>query len=117
MKHTQNTPQLAKLRAQARAWRQKFAATNDERAKLNQLIIECMDIGHSFSEIREATGLGTATIQMTLAKAGRLPENDDERAKLIIEAREAGQSFAEIREFTGLGVSTIQLVLARAGKL
>lgn len=68
-----NDPDLmSRLRGQARLWRAAAEAMNDERAALNQLVIECKDAGHSFSQIREATGLGTGTIQMVLAKAGRL---------------------------------------------
>jgi hypothetical protein len=63
---------MSRLRAQARLWRSAAEAANDERAKVNDMIIKAKDAGHSFSQIREATGLGTGTIQMVLAKAGRL---------------------------------------------
>lgn len=68
-----NDPDLmSRLRGQARLWRAAAEAMNDERAKLNGLILDAKDAGCSFSQIREATGLGTGTIQMVLAKAGRL---------------------------------------------
>lgn len=63
---------MSRLRGQARLWRAAAEAMNDERAKLNGMILDAKDAGHSFSQIREATGLGTGTIQMVLAKAGRL---------------------------------------------
>lgn len=61
---------MARTRAQLRSWRAAAEAANDERAKLNALILELKSTGHSYSQIREVTEFGTATIQMILAKAG-----------------------------------------------
>lgn len=63
---------VAQTRAQMRSWRAAVEAGNDERAKLNDLIIKLKDSGHSYAQIRDVTGFGTATIQMILAKAGKL---------------------------------------------
>lgn len=63
---------IAQTRAQLRSWRAAVEAANDERVKLNALIIELKQSGHSYSQIREVTEFGTATIQMILAKAGLL---------------------------------------------
>lgn len=69
------TPELdatlvSQTRAQMRSWRAAVETANDERAKLNDLILEMKQTGHSYSQIREVTGFGVATIQMILAKAG-----------------------------------------------
>lgn len=61
---------VSRTRAQMRSWRAAVEAANDERAALNALIIELKKSGHSYSQIREVTDFGTATIQMILAKAG-----------------------------------------------
>lgn len=61
---------MARLRAKSRSWRASVEAANDERAGLNALIVEAKEQGHSYKQIREETGFGTATIQMILAKAG-----------------------------------------------
>ena len=61
---------ISRTRAQMRAWRAAVEAANNERAKLNQMIVDLKKSGHSYSQIREVTDFGTATIQMILAKAG-----------------------------------------------
>jgi len=61
---------ISQTRAQMRSWRAAVETANDERAKLNALILELKQTGHSYSQIREVTDFGTATIQMILAKAG-----------------------------------------------
>lgn len=63
---------MSRLRGQAGLWRSAVEAANDERARLNDLVVEAKDMGHSFAQIREVTGFGIQTIQMILAKAGRL---------------------------------------------
>lgn len=63
---------MAQTRAQLRQWRAATESANNERAKLNALIIELKNTGHSYSQIRDVTEFGTATIQMILAKAGLL---------------------------------------------
>ncbi|BCP41461.1 hypothetical protein MINTMi27_15540 [Mycobacterium intracellulare] len=65
---------ISRLRGQTRLWRAAVEAANDERAHVNLLIIEAKQAGYSFAQIREATGLGTGTIQMVLAKAGLLSD-------------------------------------------
>jgi hypothetical protein len=65
-------PEIRQLRDQARVWRTAVEAANDERARLNQLILKARKAGVSFERIRGATGLGTGTIQMIEAKAGGL---------------------------------------------
>lgn len=72
MRREPDVEMLSKGRGQAKLWRGAVEAANDERAKLDAWIIEAKDAGCSFSQIREATGLGTGTIQMVLAKAGKL---------------------------------------------
>jgi len=66
-----NAETMAELRALARQWRAAVEAANDVRAELDAKVIQAKDAGHSFAQIREATGLGTGTVQMILAKAGR----------------------------------------------
>ena len=61
---------ISQTRAQLRSWRAAVEAANDERAKLNACILELKKTGHSYSQIRDVTEFGTATIQMILAKAG-----------------------------------------------
>lgn len=61
---------ISQARAQLRSWRAAVEAANDERARLNKLILELKEAGHSYAQIRDVTGFGTATIQMILAKAG-----------------------------------------------
>lgn len=63
---------IAATRAQLRAWRAATENANDERAKLNALIIQLKQTDHSYAQIRDVTGFGVATIQMILAKAGLL---------------------------------------------
>lgn len=67
-------PEVQRLREQAQVWRAAVEAANDERARLNQLISAARKAEPkiSFERIRAATGLGTATIQMILAKMGEL---------------------------------------------
>ena len=64
---------MSMTRAQVGTWRAAVESGNDERAKLDNLIIKLKETGHSYAQIREVTGFGTATIQMILAKAGVLP--------------------------------------------
>ena len=66
---------VSQTRAQVRSWRAAVEAANDERAKLNALILELKRTGHSYSQIRDVTEFSTATIQMILAKAGYSEEN------------------------------------------
>lgn len=61
---------IAQTRAQMQSWRAAVEASNDERARLNGLILKLKETGHSYAQIRDVTGFGTATIQMILAKAG-----------------------------------------------
>src|SRR5271166_4279250 len=61
----------AGTRQQTIDWRAADEARNNERAKLNQLILDCRAAGISFERIRNVTGLGIATIQMVIAKAGQ----------------------------------------------
>jgi len=63
---------IAQTRAQLRQWRASVENANDDRARLNQLIIKLKETGHSYAQIREVTEFGTATIQLILAKAGML---------------------------------------------
>jgi len=60
---------IARLRQRASAWRGAVRAANDLRAELNAAVIDARNSGHSFAQIREATGLGTMTIQQILHKA------------------------------------------------
>lgn len=61
---------IAQLRGQTRLWRAAVEAANDERTKVNDLMVEAKKAGYSYDNIREATGFGTGTIQMVMAKAG-----------------------------------------------
>ena len=69
---------LSDLRTLATQWRAAQTAANDFRTQMHQAVVAAKDAGHSFSQLREATGLGTGTLQMVLAKAGKLspPESD-----------------------------------------
>lgn len=72
-KYREPNPQaMSQMRARAQAWRAAVEAANDMRAELDRAVIQAKDAGHSFAQIREATGLGTRTIQMVLLKAGRI---------------------------------------------
>lgn len=63
-----NAQTMAELRALAREWRAATEAANDARARMHLAIVKAREAGHSFAQLREATGLGTGTIQMVLAK-------------------------------------------------
>ena len=70
--HTYREPNpvtIAEIRALAAQWRAAVEAANDIRAELNAAIIRAKNSGHSYSQLREATKMGTQTIQMILAKA------------------------------------------------
>jgi hypothetical protein len=69
--HGYAEPEVQALRQQTIDWRAADEARNDERAKLNQLILDCRAAGISFERIRSVTGMGIATIQMVIAKAGQ----------------------------------------------
>lgn len=59
----------AQLRGQVRLWRAAEEALNDERARLNAKIIAAKNAGCSYENIREETGMGTATIQTIILKS------------------------------------------------
>jgi len=61
---------IATLTERAAAWRDSLRETSKLRAKLNIAIIDAHQGGHSFRQIREATGLSIAGIQTILMKAG-----------------------------------------------
>jgi len=61
---------IAKLQTQAEAWRELQRQTNDARGRLNLSVIEAHQGGHSFRQIREATGMSIGAIQTILMKAG-----------------------------------------------
>lgn len=71
-KREPNVETMARMRGQASLWRSAVEAANDERAKLNELILYAFDTGHSYRQMSEAAGVSIQVIQMTLAKAGRL---------------------------------------------
>jgi hypothetical protein len=71
-KRDPNPQTIAELRKLADAWRWAEEEASRRREKLDACIVKAKDTGHSFSQIRKATGLGTGSIQMILAKAGRL---------------------------------------------
>lgn len=65
-----STDILADVRHQAQVWRSAYEATNDLSAELNHLILLAKQAGHSFSQLKEASGLGTGSLQLRLAKMG-----------------------------------------------
>ena len=66
-----NPETIAQIKALAMEWRAAVEEANNRRAELHYAVLQAKDAGHSFSQLREATGLGTGTIQMILAKNGR----------------------------------------------
>ena len=68
---------MSRIRGRMRTWRAAVEAVNDERAQLNALVIEAKQTGHSYAQIREATGWGIATIQLLLAKAGYKEDREE----------------------------------------
>jgi DNA-directed RNA polymerase specialized sigma24 family protein len=71
-----NPEMMSVLRSDAGVWRASQQATNNARAKLHDSVLKAKLTGHSYGQIREATGLGTGTIQMILAKAGIKQEDN-----------------------------------------
>ena len=67
-----NPAVLAEGRKLADAWRRADGLAASRRAKLNAWVVMAKDTGHSFSQIRKTSGVGTGSIQMILAKAGRI---------------------------------------------
>jgi hypothetical protein len=65
-----NPELMAQARGQAALFRSAQKAANDEKARLNGLIIELYEAGHSYRQIREATGMSIQYIQLLVAKAG-----------------------------------------------
>ena len=65
-----NPETMAKLALLADEWRVAADAAAVVRHQLDDEIIKAKLAGHSFGQIREATGLGTRTIQFILSKQG-----------------------------------------------
>jgi hypothetical protein len=63
-----NPEMMARARGQGALYRSAQQAANDERAKLNEIVIELFRAGHSYRQISEATGLNIQPIQMVVAK-------------------------------------------------
>lgn len=63
-----NPETIANIRRLARRWRAAVEVANDIRAELDDAVRDAKASGHSFPQLREATGFGTSTIQMILAK-------------------------------------------------
>ena len=76
-----NPQTIAEIRALARQWRACVEAANDARAELDAKIIDAKVAGHSFAQLRDATGMGTGTLQMILAKAGLLDDPYSKKRK------------------------------------
>ena len=66
-----NPKTIARIRGLATRWRKALEIASDIRAELDEEIREAKAAGHSFPQLREATGFGTSTIQMILAKGWR----------------------------------------------
>ena len=67
-----HTEILSDLRMLSTQWRAAQTEANRFRTEMHRTIVEAKEAGHSFSQLREVTGLGTGTLQMVLAKAGKL---------------------------------------------
>jgi DNA-directed RNA polymerase specialized sigma24 family protein len=65
-----DTPLLNDLREKANEFRHAQRVANDYRAELNTAILLAKADGHSYAQIKDATGMGTGAIQLILAKAG-----------------------------------------------
>lgn len=61
------------LHRQTQVWKNAKEVLEEQREILDGLILAAREAGIPFAEIREITGFGTATIQMTIAKAGAPP--------------------------------------------
>lgn len=63
-----NPSTMAEIKMLALEWRAAVEEANNRRAELHHAVLKAKDAGHSFSQLREATGLGTGTIQMIIEK-------------------------------------------------
>jgi hypothetical protein len=73
--HTYREPNpetISSLEIMTARWRHTDAEAKRLRKVLNEAIIKAKDTGHSYGQIRDATGLSIYSIQIILRKAGRL---------------------------------------------
>jgi hypothetical protein len=63
---------MSELRRCADTWRAGTAAVQEMRSELDKQVVYAYDTGHSYAQMREQTGFGNGTLEMILAKAGRL---------------------------------------------
>lgn len=68
--YTYGDPDQLAAYEQAVAWREAFEKLNDERAKLNRIVIKLRRKGITHRRIRQLTGLGISQIQVVARKAG-----------------------------------------------
>jgi hypothetical protein len=67
-----NPEVMSELRRLADTWRAGTRAVDEMRRSLDDQVVAAYDAGHSYAQMREQTGFGNGTLEMILAKAGRL---------------------------------------------
>lgn len=65
-----NPETMGDLRRLVKTWQSGKEAVAVMRSDLDARIVEAFDEGHSYRQIKEATGLSVSTIQLILARAG-----------------------------------------------
>ena len=70
IKRAPNVETMARMRGQVALFRSAQRAANDERAKLNEIMVYALKTGHSYRQISEVTGFSVAAIQGVAEKAG-----------------------------------------------
>jgi len=66
-----NQETMRALRSKSTTWRATRNLARDMKSEVDNMIVEAFDQGHSYAQLREATGLGNGAIETIIAKAGR----------------------------------------------
>lgn len=67
-----NPQVMSELRRRTDTWRAGSKAVAEMREDVDEQVVVAFDTGHSYAQMREQTGFGNGTLEMILAKAGRL---------------------------------------------
>jgi hypothetical protein len=67
-----NPDVMRELRGRTEAWKTSARVASGMRQRLDEWVVLAYDAGHSYAQLREQTGFGNGTLEMILAKAGRL---------------------------------------------
>ena len=70
-KREANPERIARIKLAAEAWRSSRAVTSGARRKLDDEIVAAHATGHSFTQLRDASGLSVSAVQNILAKRER----------------------------------------------